>query len=188
MHPKPKFTTDEILLRPFTKEDAPALFEALNHPELSGRKYLPWEFDDELPLNMDIIEKIIEKWISTEDGFCYAVTLLETQEIIGHASAEWDWDPHMPDANVVIYPGAQRKGYGTQALTLLLDYLVDFTVGHNISAGVEEWNTAGIEFLKKLGFTRVGTIRRDEFRGGQYVDAALFDIIRPEWKERRHAA
>lgn len=188
MHPKPKFMTEQILLRPFTKEDAPALFEALNHPELSGCKYIPWEFDDELPLNMDTIEKIIEKWMGKEDSICYAITLRATQQIIGHASAEWDWDPHMPGAHVVIYPDAQRKGYGSQALSLLLDYLVDFTVGHNISAWVEEWNTAGLEFVKKLGFTRVGTMRRDEFRGGQYVDAALFDILRPEWKERRNAA
>ena len=188
MHPKPKFTTEQILLRPFTKEDAPALFEALNHPDLSGRKYIPWEFDDELPLSMDTIDKIIEKWMSKEEGLCYAVIHWESQNIIGHAQTDWDWDPHMPDIIVVIYPEAQRKGYGSQAASLLLDYLVDFTIGHNISTWVEEWNIAGLEFAKKLGFTRVGTMRRDEFRGGQFIDAALFDILRPEWKERRHAA
>lgn len=188
MHPTPKFSTEQILLRPFSKEDVPVLHAALNHPELSGRKYIPWDWSDERPLTTGDIEKIIEKWLEKENSFCYAVILRSTQSIIGHACADWDWDPHMPEVTLVIYSDAQRQGYGSQVLTMLLDYLVNFTVAHNISTWVEEWNTAGMAFVQKHGFTRVGTMRRDNFRGGQYIDSALFDILRPEWKERSYAA
>jgi RimJ/RimL family protein N-acetyltransferase len=188
MRPTPKFSSEHILLRPFTKEDSPPLHAALNHPELTARRYIPWEFDDELPLSLEQTEKVIEKWLEMEEGFAYAVVRQGDQTLVGHTVTRWDWDPHMPDIAAVIYPEAQRQGLGTQALTIALDYLFNFTIAHNVSNGIEEWNTPAISFAEKMGFTRVGVLRRETYRGGKFYDDIILDILRPEWKERRHAA
>ena len=188
MPPIPIFETQHITLRPFTKDDAPALLVYLNHPELTGRRYTHWDFDDDLPLTLPEAEKIIEKWQENSEGFCYAVIKKDDDMLIGHVSTDWGWDPHMPDCAVVISPPFQRQGFGTQALSLLLDYLFDFTVAHNVSNGIVEWNAPAIAFAGKLGFTRVGKLRRDTYRAGKFYDNILYDILRPEWKERSHAA
>lgn len=184
----PIFQTAQISLRPFTPEDAPAVHTYLNHPQLTGRRYAPWEFSQDLPLSPAQAEKIIETWSGKEKGFCYAVILNGTQQLIGHAEIDQSWDPHMSNCSLAIAPSFQHQGYGGQALTLLLDYLFDFTIAHNISHWVEDWNTPAQAFVEKFGFQRAGVIHRNSFRGGKFHDAIYYDLLKPEWKERRHAA
>jgi len=188
MPPIPVLKTEQISLRPFTPEDAPALHTYLLHADLSGRRYIHWDFEQLLPLPFKAAEKIIEKWIEAEDGFTYAVVKNGDQSVIGHVTADWEWDPHMPDCAVVIDPEHQRHGYGTQALTLLLNYLYDFTVAHNVSIWITEWNQPARAFIEKAGFKYVGQLRRANYHGGRFYDEFVYDILRPEWKERRHAA
>jgi len=185
----PILQSQEITLRPFTPDDAPALHTYLNHPELSGRRYIHWDFNNTLPLSHAQVLKLIEKWNEKEEGFCYAVIRNEPEPtLIGHVEADWGWDPHMPGFSLVIAPDHQHQGYGSQVLSLLLNYLYDFTIAHNVSTWIEEWNAPALAFTEKHGFTRAGVVRRDAFRHGQFIDAVVVDMLRPEWKERRHAA
>jgi RimJ/RimL family protein N-acetyltransferase len=188
MLPTPVFETERIRLRPFTTEDTPDLRAYLSHPELSGRRYIPWKFDEDLPISPRQAEGIIDSWNEIEDGFCYAIVKQSDGILIGHINVDWGWDPHMPESTVVIDPSHQRQGYGTEALTLALNYLYDFTIAHNISTWVTEWNTPGQAFAEKMGFTNVGKLRRSSYRAGRFYDEFVFDLLRPEWKERRHAA
>ena len=141
-----------------------------------------------MPLPFKQAEGIVEEWNKKEDSFTYAIIENQTQALIGHATADWGWDPHMPDCAVVIDPAHQRKGFGSQAMTLLIDYLYDFSVAHNISTWVVEWNQPALAFALKMGFTNVGRLRRTNYSGGSFYDEVVFDLLRPEWKERRHAA
>jgi len=188
MPPTPVLHTEQISLRQFTPEDAAALHAYLSHPELSGRRYIHWKFEQNLPIPLQSAEKIIAKWTEAEDSFTYAVIKKDDQSLIGHVSADWEWDPHMPDCAVAIDPEHQRQGYGTQALSLVLDYLYDFTMAHNVSIWIVEWNQPARAFIEKMGFTNVGQLRRADYHGGQFYDELVFDLLRPEWKERRHAA
>lgn len=189
MSPVPKFSNGAITLRRFTPEDAPDLHSYLNHPGLAGCRYIDWDIEDTLPLSQTQVGKLIEKWNEKEHGFCYAIARTGPEPIlIGHAEANWDWDPHSPNCSVVISPEYQRQGYGSQVLALLLDYLYGFTIAHNISNWIAEWNTPALLFAEKNGFKRVGLIRRDNFQHGKFVNAVVVDILRPEWKERSHAA
>ncbi len=60
MPPTPTFHTGQITLRPYIKEDAPELLAILNHPDLTGRRYIPWDFSQDLPLTLAQAEKTIE--------------------------------------------------------------------------------------------------------------------------------
>lgn len=188
MTPVPKFSNAAIALRRFTPEDAPNLQNYLNHPGLTGRRYIHWDFSADLPLTPKQINSLIEKWNETEEGVTFAVTRQDDSTLLGHCSTHWGWDPHMPDCSVVIAPEHQRQGVATQALSLLLDYLFDFTIAHNVSLGIMEWNQPALDFAAMLGFTRAGMLRRESFFGGKFCDEVILDILRPEWKERRHAA
>jgi RimJ/RimL family protein N-acetyltransferase len=44
------FRGERVILRAFESEDVPALHAYLNHPELAGRRYIPWDFPNEFPL------------------------------------------------------------------------------------------------------------------------------------------
>jgi RimJ/RimL family protein N-acetyltransferase len=178
----PTFSSKSIELRPFTPDDLEALMAYLNHPELTGRRYIPWEFPDDIPLSHSQVEGILKKWGEKKKGFVLGIILRETGALIGHAEADWQWDSHCPDIGMAIDPTHQRQGYGTEVLILLLTYLFDHTPAHNVAAGFAVWNEAAREFAAKNGFTESGTIRRDGIRDGDYFDAVIVDILRPEWK------
>jgi len=188
MLPIPVLHTEQIYLRPFTAEDTSALQAYLSNPELAGRRYIPWKFEQLLPLPANQAAAVTAPWNEGEDARTYAVVKQDDQTVIGHVTAEWGWDPHMPECTVTIDPAHQRQGYGSQALTLAIDYLYDFSVAHNISNWVVEWNQAGRAFAEKMGFRYAGQLRRADYHGGRFYDEIVFDLLKPEWRERRHAA
>lgn len=175
------FQTEQIKLRPFELHDAPDLRAYLNHPKLSGRRYIPRGFPDEVPLSLNQVEAIIKKWGEEEREAHLAIKLSDKKELIGHAEFEWDWDPQAPWLSVVIARPHQRQGYGTQVLQLILEYLFENTPAHNVSSWMADWNQASRSFAKKLGFEESGRSRREGFRNGAYFDGILVDILRPEY-------
>ena len=158
------------------------------HPEMAGRRYIPWKFDEILLLSLSTAEEIIKSWNELEDGFTYAIIKNDDEALVGHANADWGWDPHMPECVIAINPTYQRQGFATQAAIMLLDYLFDFTVAHNVSNWVGEWNLSGRAFAEKMGFTKTGQLRRQSYMQGRFYDELIFDILKPEWKERRNAS
>jgi len=178
------FQGEQISLRAFESEDVAALHAYLNHPELTGRRYIPWGFQGDLPLSKKQVESIYNKWSEEKDGVHLAVLLRGTLEMIGHAECDWGWDPLCPQVSVVIDPTHQRNGYGSEVLETLLAYLFKNTPAHNINGWMAEWNHAARQFAQIHGFKESGRWRRDGIRDGKIYDGILVDIIRPEWVER----
>ena len=186
------FQTVRIFLRPFEPGDLPALQAYLNHPELAGRRYIPWSFPEELPLSTKQVEGIYNKWCEGENESHLAVVSQDKQELIGHTQLDWDWDPHCPFVAVLIAPSHQRQGYGSEVLRLLLRYLFENTPAHNVHSWMADWNQAARRFAQEHGFRESGRSRHEGLRQGRYFDAVLVDILHPEWQvsrgDKRHAA
>jgi RimJ/RimL family protein N-acetyltransferase len=176
------FQTEQLKLRSFEADDTLALQAYLNHPKLNGRRYIPQSFPEVLPLSTRQVEAIIEKWGGEESEAHLAIVTSDKQELIGHASLAWGWDPHVPWISVVIARPYQRQGHGSQVLGLLLDYLFENTPAHNVSSWMAEWNKAARAFAKKNGFQENGRSRQEGLFEGKYYDDILVDILRPEWK------
>lgn len=73
------------------------------------------------------------------------------------------------------------KGYGSEALGLLLKYGFDQLNLHRISAGAYGFNERSINTLQKNGFEIEGKARLSVFKNGKYWDKILLGILRDEW-------
>jgi RimJ/RimL family protein N-acetyltransferase len=175
------FEGSRVALRPFGPDDVPALEAYLNHPELIGRRHIPWAFPEVAPLSRQQVEGIVEKWGGAEKGLNLAVVERESGALIGHAECDWGWDPHNPSVSVVIAPERQRQGCGAEALGLLLRYLFEYSVAHNVTCWIADWNRPARLFAASQGFREAGRMRRAGVRQGQYFDVVLMDLLRPEW-------
>ena len=175
------FHGEQIRLRTFEVEDIPALYAYLNHPDLAGRRYIPWGFPGDFPLSKEQVEAIYKKWSEEKKGIHLAVVLRGTLELVGHAECDWGWDPHCPQIAVVIDPAHQDKRYGSEVLQILLSYLFKNTPAHNISGWMAEWNQTAREFAAVHGFKECGCWRREGIRDGKYYDGVVVDILRSEW-------
>lgn len=75
------------------------------------------------------------------------------------------------------------KGYGTEAVQLVVDYLFLSKDLVRIQAITDVRNKASQKVLEKAGFQREGTIRKSGFVRGEWSNGYLYSILREEWKE-----
>ena len=195
--PTTPFVGETVSLRPFEPEDVKALRDYLNHPDLMGRRHVPWGFPEFLPLIEPQVHAILERWAGEERAVVLAIDAHiqkqawglsgETSEVsvlVGHAEFGWGWDPHSPSVSVVIDPEHQRKSYGTEALRLLLQHLFAFTPAHNVGCWIADWNEPSLRFAAANGFRTNGRMRRAGMYQGRPFDLVITDILRPEFQQR----
>ena len=75
------------------------------------------------------------------------------------------------------------KGYGTEAVTLLLDYAFNILNLNNIMLTVFEFNKRAINCYKKAGFKVIGKRRNSRFFAGKYYDEIYMDILAKDFKK-----
>jgi len=161
-------------------------------------------------VNLRIIEKedlpLYVKWINDPAFFGEYNPLEQTTKL----EMEKDYDAAHPDrkrffvekkdgtkiGSVGVYPigdlweigfslisGERRKGYGTEAVTMMVDYLFLSKDLVRIQATTDLRNTASQSLLEKVGFKREGVVRMSMFIHGEWRDMILYSILRNEWKE-----
>jgi RimJ/RimL family protein N-acetyltransferase len=87
-------------------------------------------------------------------------------------------------AEMAIGIGAREyrgKGYGQEALFLLLRYAFTELMLRRVSLTVMEYNLAAIKAYERAGFQREGAHRQAIHRAGGYHDLLLYGILRDEW-------
>lgn len=85
-------------------------------------------------------------------------------------------------------PEARRKGYGTEAMALMVDWLFTNTDAYRIEGQNDVENAASQRSVEKVGWKREGVLRAALMRDGKYRDLYSYSILRPEWEARRRAA
>jgi RimJ/RimL family protein N-acetyltransferase len=82
-----------------------------------------------------------------------------------------------------LIPSERGKGYGTEAVTIFVDYLFLSRDLVRIQAATDLRNMASQRILETVGFKREGIVRKSMFIHGEWRDFQLYSILREEWKE-----
>jgi RimJ/RimL family protein N-acetyltransferase len=85
---------------------------------------------------------------------------------------------------VVVGREHQRRGYGREAVLLLLRFMFAERRYAKCTVGVYASNAPSLDLHNRLGFTDEGRIRRYRYAGGQYEDLVYFGITAEEFGER----
>lgn len=73
---------------------------------------------------------------------------------------------------------AQGKGYGFEAMTLIIDYAFNILNLNKITIEVVEYNQNAIHLYKKLGFIEEGNLKQQLFVNGSYKNVYLMSLFR----------
>jgi RimJ/RimL family protein N-acetyltransferase len=73
------------------------------------------------------------------------------------------------------------KGYGREAITLLLEYAFNLLNLNSVMLGVFSFNERAIQCYKSVGFKEIGRRRQSRLIGGKYYDGVLMDILAEEF-------
>jgi len=76
------------------------------------------------------------------------------------------------------------KGYGTEAMKLIVDYCFNILNLHNVMVVVYSHNEKAIEMYKKVGFKEFGRRRESHFIRGKAYDEVYMDILPEDFKEK----
>lgn len=90
---------------------------------------------------------------------------------------EIGWTIHNPDN--------RNRGYATEAVTALIDYLYKSFPINRIECGTSTQNHASLRLAEKCGFMREGVLRGLVFVGGVYMDDIVLSILRSDWEQRQ---
>lgn len=129
-----------------------------------------------------------KKFIQELTGHRFFIVLLDGDALIGQISLH-NIDHLNRNAFLGVLIGETErhgKGYGAEAVRLLLDYGFNTLNLHNIMLSVHEDNHAGIACYKKVGFKESGRRREWVFKNGRYYDVIYMDMLAREYK-RDHA-
>lgn len=113
----------------------------------------------------------------------YSIVLNDGDALIGHISLH-DINHLNRNAFLGIFIGEQEhrgKGYGAEAIRLILGFGFNTMNLNNIMLSVHADNLAGIACYKKVGFREVGRRREWVFKNGKYIDVIYMDILAREF-------
>jgi aminoglycoside 6'-N-acetyltransferase len=157
---------ERVTLRPLAAADVPRLAEIAAEPEVA-RWWLGLSEQD-----------LQEMAGPEEDGFVFAVEL--DGELIGLAQADEEADPDYRHASIDLFLTTARHGQGLGADTVraLARWLFDERGHHRITIDPAVANERAIRSYERVGFKRVGVLRRYE-RGpdGDWHDGMLLDLL-----------
>jgi RimJ/RimL family protein N-acetyltransferase len=85
-------------------------------------------------------------------------------------------------------PAHRNRGYATEAVTALVDYLFRSYPMNRIECNTSTENHASLRMAQKCGFVREGVLRGLVFVGGVYLDDVVLSILRSEWEKSKIVA
>jgi diamine N-acetyltransferase len=173
-----------VRLRAVERSDLPKFHEWLNDPEVTRglAMYLPLSMGDE--------EKWFERVTQAEpDQRALAIEVKDRQtwRLVGNAGLfNLEWNNRSAEFGIFIGDKSRwDKGYGTEALELILRHGFDTLNLHRIYLRVYASNPRARRSYEKAGFVLEGSMREAVFRRGKYDDVHLMSVLRSEWKARR---
>ncbi len=81
-------------------------------------------------------------------------------------------------------PGDTSQGYGSAAISLLLDFAFDELRLRRVWLDVYDDNVGARRVYERLGFVHEATFRRGLFRRGAFIDVHRLAILLEEWQSR----
>lgn len=175
------FVGEHIQLRSLELKDAKFMIQVYN--SLEARRFL----DDPAPLSLEDAEQWIRKtWEQRKahQHFFFAIELRESKELLGVCGLFGVRKINRKaELMITLYDESNRgKGYGTEALQLLLDYGFNQLNLHRIVLFTHEINKRAQRIYEKLGFKPGGRRRQASFFEGAYHDLLLYDMLDSEFR------
>jgi aminoglycoside 6'-N-acetyltransferase len=161
---------ERVVLRPLQAEDVPALLAIQAEPGVAR-----WWGDPE-------DEKYDRKVEGTEGVRAFSIRV--DGEVAGLIQYHEEDDARYRSAGIDLFVGEahQGQGIGTDAIRAMVRHLIEDRGHHRLTIDPSVENAAAIRAYEKVGFRKVGVMRRYErdFDGDGWHDGLLMDLLADE--------
>jgi RimJ/RimL family protein N-acetyltransferase len=165
-------------------------------PETLSKSFVRWSHDSEYwrlmaatppyPWSVEGVRKFIEKDLMKDDprNVFFAIRSLEEDQIIGEVGLD-GISYNQGDTFVGIGIGDRanwNKGYGTDAMNVMLRYAFTELNLHRVSLTVFDYNRRAVRSYEKCGFRVEGHAREVLQREGRRWDILFMGVLKEEWQ------
>ncbi|HKX76027.1 MAG TPA: GNAT family N-acetyltransferase [Acidimicrobiia bacterium] len=176
--------TERLLIRPFRPDDLEPFLARRNDPDVA--RYQNWT----LPFPRTKAEQIVSELVAMEgpqidEWWMAAIADPDTDEPIGDLALHLTWEGHTAEVGYTLAHSQWGKGYATEALNALVDYLfqeLDITRAFGM---LHPANRASAMVLERCGFLFEGHTRSSFWLDGEVSDDHIYGMLRPDWEAWR---
>jgi len=170
-----------IYLSPHDLEDIDTYLKWFNDPEVKQTLLLRHA------MTRQAEEEFLRKAVDPPNFNFFAIHLQSNDQLIGTCDLKVvDWPSRVGNLGIAIGEKSKwSKGYGTEAVELLLRYGFGALNLHRIQLEVFADNARGIRCYEKCGFRHEGRRREADFFDGRYRDELMMGILEREWQARQ---
>ncbi len=173
-------TGHKVILRAVTRDDLERLCQFTNDVEVE----LAGGGDPPTPQSVARLHAEYEAQVSAggRDGTSFAI---EADGICIGQCALFQFDAVAQSCALGITIGDKGywgRGYGTDAIRLLLDYAFRLRNLRRVYLTVNSTNERAIGAYRRCGFVEEGRLRQHVWSAGQYIDLVNMGILRGEWE------
>ena len=173
--------TERLLIRPITIEDKNEIFAYRRDKETN--KYQGWipETIEEVEVFIDKISKQIN---IAETWFQFVIVNKECNKIIGDIGIHFiDKANQQTEIGCTLNKDFQNKGFATEALKNVIDYLFNELNKHRIIASIDPENKSSIRLVERLGFRKEAHFIQSLFINDKWVDDLIYALIEKDWNK-----
>lgn len=177
---KPTIIGNKVILRPFCSEDIDSMEECLKDPEVLKFTGSSANFSRES----------ITKWYNSRndefDRLDLAIVDKLNNVVVGEAVVnEYDELKHSMNYRILIGPKGRNRGFGTEASSLLVDYVFSNTNLKQITLGVYSFNPRGKRVYEKIGFVFESIDEGELEYQGEKIDLINMVLSKDDWTKMR---
>ena len=167
----------KIRLVPLEERHLDDIMKGFNNPEL--RRFL----GGYLPFTREAEREWIhamQQQMKSRVGFVFVIEDIANNRFIGSVSLnQIDWLSKSSGVGIAIHsPDDWEKGYGTEAMQLLIDFAWKHLNLRRLELSVHAFNERAKHVYEKLGFKHWGTAHQKYFIDGAYHDTHFLELFR----------
>ena len=172
---------NRIYLRPLDLADLETFYKWFNNPEL--RKFLVLNY----PITKAQEKEFIENTMKDKDSVLLSIVAKKNDTLLGNIGLlKIDKIHRRADLGIALANLTYvSKGFGTEAMKIMIDYGFNELNLHRIELFVHEFNERAINAYKKVGFVEEGRKREAHYYYGKYHDQIIMSILRQEWPKKQ---
>ncbi|WP_158961726.1 GNAT family N-acetyltransferase [Myroides fluvii] len=172
----PLLETERLLLRATNFGDADDMFAMRSSAEVM--KYIPVPLATERREAEEYINSLQQR-MENKECINWTITLKETGQMIGTIGFyRMKLQHYRTETGYMLLPEFYGKGYASEALQGIVDFGFRTLGFHSIEAVIYPENISSQRVLEKCGFVREAYFKESEFHGGQFVDTAIYSILK----------
>jgi RimJ/RimL family protein N-acetyltransferase len=180
----PHMIGKNVMLREYRQEDFPQIRKWVN--DRASTEYLSaifWFPQSETDTS-DFLSRMMR---SAPNAACFVIADAKDESYLGQLDIfEINWKLRIGKLGMVIGSDEKRgKGYGTEALSLMLDYAFGILGLERLELEVYAENKRAVRCYEKAGFVREGVRRCAAMVNGEYADVIMMSVIKADREKKK---